>query len=137
MVSWVDSCRHVYLLLPFCSVPLTGLLQPQGHVQVLLNLLRGFTVQAALDAPRFCISAGSPETESKQSGRSGDINSEVYFEEGISDAVVETLRGTLTLLPVGKCARRADRSPQGWGTTLASPRVARGACLGVGRLSRN
>nr|VWO94349.1 Gamma-glutamyltranspeptidase (Ggt) [Ganoderma boninense] len=70
-----------------------GFMQPQGHVQVLLNLLRGFTVQAALDAPRFCISAGSPETESNQSGRSGDINSEVYFEEGIPNAVVETLRG--------------------------------------------
>ncbi|PIL31654.1 hypothetical protein GSI_06356 [Ganoderma sinense ZZ0214-1] len=70
-----------------------GFMQPQGHVQVLLNLLRGFTVQAALDAPRFCISAGSPETESNQSGRSGDINSEVYFEEGIPDTTVETLRG--------------------------------------------
>ncbi|EJF66972.1 gamma-glutamyltranspeptidase [Dichomitus squalens LYAD-421 SS1] len=69
-----------------------GFMQPQGHVQVLLNLLRGFTVQAALDAPRFCISAGSPETESNKSGRSGDINSEVYFEEGIPDAVVEQLR---------------------------------------------
>ncbi|TBU63637.1 gamma-glutamyltranspeptidase [Dichomitus squalens] len=69
-----------------------GFMQPQGHVQVLLNLLRGFTVQAALDAPRFCISAGSPDTESNKSGRSGDINSEVYFEEGIPDAVVEQLR---------------------------------------------
>ncbi len=61
-------------------------------------MLRGFTVQAALDAPRFCISAGSPETESNQSGRSGDINSEVYFEEGIPEAVVETLRGALVVL---------------------------------------
>ena len=72
--------------------------QPQGHVQVLLNILRGFGVQAALDAPRFCISAGSPETESNQSGQSGDINSEVYFEEGIPDAVIEKLRGTRILL---------------------------------------
>ncbi|KZP02024.1 hypothetical protein FIBSPDRAFT_158140, partial [Athelia psychrophila] len=28
-----------------------GYMQPQGHVQVLLNILRGFTAQAALDAP--------------------------------------------------------------------------------------
>ncbi|KAI0756704.1 gamma-glutamyltranspeptidase [Daedaleopsis nitida] len=69
-----------------------GFMQPQGHVQVLLNILRGFGVQAALDAPRFCISAGSPETESKQTGQSGDINSEVYFEEGIPDAVIAKLR---------------------------------------------
>ncbi|KAI0639708.1 gamma-glutamyltranspeptidase [Trametes polyzona] len=69
-----------------------GFMQPQGHVQVLLNLLRGYTVQAALDAPRFCISAGSPVTESAQSSESGDINSEVYFEEGIPDTVLAKLR---------------------------------------------
>ncbi|KAI0778485.1 gamma-glutamyltranspeptidase [Trametes elegans] len=69
-----------------------GFMQPQGHVQVLLNLLRGFTVQTALDAPRFCISAGSPVTESAQSSDSGDINSEVYFEEGIPPAVLQQLR---------------------------------------------
>ncbi|KAH9847414.1 gamma-glutamyltranspeptidase [Lenzites betulinus] len=68
-----------------------GFMQPQGHVQVLLNLLRGYTAQAALDAPRFCISAGSPVTESAQSSQSGDINSEVYFEDGIPDAVIATL----------------------------------------------
>lgn len=68
--------------------------KPQGHVQVLLNILRGYGVQAALDAPRFCISAGSPETESNQTGQSGDINSEVYFEEGIAEEVIEKLRRT-------------------------------------------
>ena len=68
--------------------------QPQGHVQVLLNMLRGYSAQAALDAPRFCISAGSPETQSNASGEAGDVNSEVYFEEGIADDVVEKLRGT-------------------------------------------
>ncbi|RPD64873.1 gamma-glutamyltranspeptidase [Lentinus tigrinus ALCF2SS1-6] len=78
-----------------------GFMQPQGHVQVLLNILRGFGVQAALDAPRFCISAGSPDTESSQSGQSGDINSEVYFEEGIADEVIEKLR------EMGHDARRA------------------------------
>ena len=75
-----------------------GFMQPQGHVQVLLNILRGYGVQAALDAPRFCISAGSPDTESSSTGQSGDINSEVYFEEGIPEAVVERLRGACLLL---------------------------------------
>ncbi|TFK36827.1 gamma-glutamyltranspeptidase [Crucibulum laeve] len=69
-----------------------GYMQPQGHVQVLLNILRGFTAQAALDAPRFCISAGSPETQNNATGDAGDINSEVYFEEGISTDTVDKLR---------------------------------------------
>ncbi|KAL5535338.1 hypothetical protein ACEPAF_3432 [Sanghuangporus sanghuang] len=70
-----------------------GFMQPQGHVQVLLNMLRGFTAQAALDAPRFCISAGSPDSEVRGSAeKAGDINSEVYFEEGIPQSVVERLR---------------------------------------------
>jgi len=67
-------------------------MQPQGHVQVLLNMLRGFTPQAALDAPRFCISAGSPDTETKVTGNAGDINSEVYFEEGIPEETVRKLK---------------------------------------------
>lgn len=61
---------------------------------MLLNLLRGFTPQAALDAPRFCISAGSPETEDQASGDAGDINGEVYLEEGISEEVLSQLQGT-------------------------------------------
>lgn len=69
---------------------LISLVQPQGHLQVLLNMLRGFTAQAALDAPRLCISAGSPD--SLASGQAGDVNSEVYFEEGISPEVVQQLR---------------------------------------------
>ncbi|KAG6857536.1 hypothetical protein H0H87_000135 [Tephrocybe sp. NHM501043] len=65
-----------------------GFMQPQGHVQVLLNILRGFTVQAALDAPRFCISAGMPDAGSE----AGNPNSEVYIEEGISTEIVAKLR---------------------------------------------
>lgn len=70
-----------------------GYMQPQGHVQVLLNMLRGFTPQAALDAPRFCISAGIPDAESNTTGAAGDVNSEVYFEDGFSKETVDTLRG--------------------------------------------
>ncbi|KAF8739348.1 hypothetical protein AX14_009919 [Amanita brunnescens Koide BX004] len=54
-----------------CFGVMGGYMQPQGHIQVLLNILRGFTVQAALDAPRFCISAAVSEY----------VNSEVYFED--------------------------------------------------------
>lgn len=63
-----------------------GFMQPQGHVQVLLNILRGFTAQAALDAPRFCISAGTPDSAS------GHTNSKIYLEEGIDLETVNKLR---------------------------------------------
>ena len=63
-------------------------MQPQGHVQVLLNILRGFTVQAALDAPRFCI---SPRETGESSA--GDANSEVYFEEMFVEDTITALRG--------------------------------------------
>jgi gamma-glutamyltranspeptidase / glutathione hydrolase len=56
-------------------------------------MLRGFTPQAALDAPRFCISSGSPDTQSTSTGAAGDVNSEVYFEEGISEETIEKLKG--------------------------------------------
>lgn len=69
-----------------------GFMQPQGHIQVLLNILRGFTPQAALDAPRFCISAGSPDASVANARNAGDINSEVYFEEGIPSETVQKLK---------------------------------------------
>ncbi|KDN48075.1 hypothetical protein RSAG8_03091, partial [Rhizoctonia solani AG-8 WAC10335] len=69
-----------------------GFMQPQGHIQVLLNILRGFTPQAALDAPRFCISAGSPDASVDNASKAGDINSEVYFEDGIPVETVQKLR---------------------------------------------
>lgn len=69
-----------------------GFMQPQGHVQVLLNKLRGFSAQASLDAPRFCISAGLPDASAPATAGAGDIDSEIYVEEGISEKVVEELR---------------------------------------------
>jgi gamma-glutamyltranspeptidase/glutathione hydrolase len=56
-------------------------------------MLHGFTAQAALDAPRFCISPGVPDTETRKSNAAGCINGEVYFEEGIADETIAQLRG--------------------------------------------
>ncbi|KIW07467.1 gamma-glutamyltransferase [Verruconis gallopava] len=58
-----------------------GFMQPQGHVQVLLNsLVFGLNPQAALDAPRFCI------------GGSYELDDLVLLEEGIAPEVVEGLK---------------------------------------------
>ncbi|TKA76674.1 hypothetical protein B0A55_02605 [Friedmanniomyces simplex] len=63
-----------------------GFMQPQGHVQVLLNqLVFGLTPQAALDSPRVCIGAGMPEA--------GDVfDRTVYLEEGMPEATVKGLK---------------------------------------------
>ena len=62
-----------------------GFMQPQGHVQVLLNmLLFKMSTQAALDAPRFCIGAGMPDQ-----GKVLDMT--VYLEEGIEQDVLDDL----------------------------------------------
>jgi len=62
-----------------------GFMQPQGHVQVLLNLLAfGMTPQSAVDAPRICVGAGMPD-------RRGVRDMRVYVEEGIAEGVVEEL----------------------------------------------
>lgn len=64
-----------------------GFMQPQGHVQVLLNMLAfELNPQQSLDAPRICISAGMPEV-----GKTLDRC--VYVEEGISEETVQGLRG--------------------------------------------
>lgn len=61
-------------------------MQPQGHVQVLLNMLVfDQTPQAALDAPRICIGAGMPEPGKP-------LDRVVYLEEGIEESVVEELK---------------------------------------------
>ena len=63
-----------------------GFMQPQGHIQVLLNMLvGGFSPQECIDSPRICIGAGMPDA--------GDVvDNQVYIEEGIPEAAVEGLR---------------------------------------------
>ncbi|KAJ7186661.1 nucleophile aminohydrolase [Mycena filopes] len=68
-----------------------GYIQPQGHVQVLLGMLRGYTPQAALDSPRFCIAA-KPTDSKLTNPDAGDLNGPVYFEEGIPLDTIDKLR---------------------------------------------
>lgn len=61
-------------------------MQPQGHVQVLLNqIVFGLNPQEALDAPRVCVEpAGSRGVDDSGS-------STVFVEEGMDKKVVEQL----------------------------------------------
>lgn len=62
-----------------------GFMQPQGQVQVLLNMLAfKYNPQAALDAPRMSIGAGTPDQ--------GNVLDKVYLEDGISEEVAQHLR---------------------------------------------
>jgi gamma-glutamyltranspeptidase/glutathione hydrolase len=64
-----------------------GFMQPQGHVQVLLNQeVFKLNPQDALDAPRICIGAGMPGDDGKVT------DATVYIEEGIDKKVVEELK---------------------------------------------
>ncbi|KAF2874465.1 acylase ACY 1 [Massariosphaeria phaeospora] len=64
-----------------------GFMQPQGHVQVLLNqAVFKLHPQAALDSPRMCIGAGMPSADGSLT------DATVYLEEGIDPRVVEELR---------------------------------------------
>lgn len=100
MVVWEDLCRSAFHchLKPLCATLNASFLyahrQPQGHVQILLSMLRGFSPQQAVDAPRFCISAGLADAEVAGS-TAGDINSIVFFENSFDLDTVAQLKGTL------------------------------------------
>lgn len=65
-----------------------GGMQPQGHTQVLVNMIDfGMNVQEAGDAARWQ-HEGSPEP----TGEKGDGVGIVYVEQGVSPAVIEELR---------------------------------------------
>lgn len=70
-----------------CYGVMGGFMQPQGHLQVLMNLLVfGMSPQEALDAPRICI-----ETCGNDSVSLAGVD-EVYIEEGIPPEVVDGLK---------------------------------------------
>jgi gamma-glutamyltranspeptidase/glutathione hydrolase len=70
-----------------CYGVMGGYMQPQGHVQVLMNMFHHrFSIQAALDVARFCIGVSVSEDPNK------NINSELFLEDGICDEVVEKLK---------------------------------------------
>lgn len=63
-----------------------GFMQPQGHMQTLLNMeVFGMNPQQAVDAPRICVGAGMPD-------KGGVLDMTVYLEEGIEDDVVNGLK---------------------------------------------
>lgn len=73
----------------FCFGVMGGDMQPQGHVQVLVNLIDfGMNVQHAGDAARFeHVGSASPTGKPEESG-----GGTIVIEPGVSEAVVEALR---------------------------------------------
>ncbi|CAF1015677.1 unnamed protein product [Rotaria sordida] len=93
-----------------CYGVMGGFMQPQGHLQVLMNMLHfNMNVQAALDAPRFCIGPYIPN------GRDDYVESEVFIEDGISEQVLEKLK---SLGHHVKLIKGADRSIFGRGQII-------------------
>ncbi len=65
-----------------------GSMQPQGHVQILVNMIDyGMDVQQAGDAARFMHQGGRQPT-----GRDEDLLGTLYVEPGVSEQIIEQLR---------------------------------------------
>jgi gamma-glutamyltranspeptidase / glutathione hydrolase len=57
-----------------------GNMQPQGHMQLTINMVAGgMDPQSAIDFPRFCIAAGTQDGE-------------VFLEDGVAESELEDLR---------------------------------------------
>ncbi|CAK7244139.1 MAG: hypothetical protein STHCBS139747_005674 [Sporothrix thermara] len=86
-----------------------GYMQPQGHVQVLLNMHAfGMDPQTALDAPRVCVAPNyfwSPDRAAAAS-KPGEVPGQLYVEDGLSETVVNELRALgYTVVVVKRFAR--------------------------------
>jgi gamma-glutamyltranspeptidase/glutathione hydrolase len=72
----------------FCFGVMGGDMQPQGHVQIVMNLIDfGMNVQAAGDAPRVMHTGSATPT-----GLPAEGSGTVSVEAGVSDEVVEALK---------------------------------------------
>ena len=72
----------------FCFGVMGGDMQPQGHVQILINLIDyGLNVQAAGDAPRIRHQGSASPT-----GQPADGSGAVFVESGIADEAVSQLK---------------------------------------------
>ena len=79
----------------FSASVMGGFMQPQGHLQVVVNLVDlGMEPQAALDAPRFCIA-------------SGEVGGAASLEPGFEGAAELEARGHIL-----------DGERRGWGRSL-------------------
>ncbi|CAK7567215.1 MAG: hypothetical protein SEPTF4163_005177 [Sporothrix epigloea] len=86
-----------------------GYMQPQGHVQVLLNMHAfGMDPQTALDAPRVCVAPNYFWTPDRAAAASspGEVPGQLYVEEGLPEAVISGLQSLgYTVVVVQRFAR--------------------------------
>lgn len=114
----------------YCSYGVMGgFMQPQGHVQVALNMkLFGMNPQEALDAPRLCLYADPAGPDSGLGADSPVSTPETILglEEGISENVAEGLR---KLGHKVKIVTGAERGLFGRGQVIAASKDSSGRLL--------